>query len=129
VDRRPWSELPQPPFDRWPRPAFHVDYGFAWYSSAQRALITQTTVSRARREGGLVLCDWIDAALREDAAAIDAAGGTFLLHDFRSLDGYDTETRMVINERIKLRKADTHGGRSWWCVRRRCGAWRCALQI
>ncbi|HET6335821.1 MAG TPA: hypothetical protein VFG30_21495 [Polyangiales bacterium] len=127
MDRRSRNEIPQPPFDRWPRHTFHVEYGFAWYCSAQRALITQTTVNHARREGGLVLCDWIDTALREDGAAIDAAGGLFLLHDFRSLAGYDTETRMVINERIKLRKAGY--SRRTIMVVRPTPMWRMAMRV
>ena len=96
---------PSPPFARWPVQVFHPDYGFAWYCSEHKALITQTTVPHGRPEGGRVLSDWIDLALREDSAGIEAAGGLFLFHDFRSLSGYDTETRMLINARIKLRKS------------------------
>ncbi|HEX6242407.1 MAG TPA: hypothetical protein VFZ61_15955 [Polyangiales bacterium] len=82
----------------------HRHYGFAWYCSRDKALITQTTVDHGRSEGGRVLSDWIDLALREDADGIAAAGGLFLFHDFRSLAGYDTETRVPMNERIKQRK-------------------------
>lgn len=84
--------------------AYHREYGFAWYSSQSKALITQTTVDHGRCEGGRALCDWIDLALREDAVGIAAAGGLFLFHDFRSLAGYDTQTRVLINERIRQRR-------------------------
>jgi len=84
---------------------FHPDYGFAWYSSEQRALITQTHVVQGRAAGGRVLCDWIDTALKEDDLGIVAAGGLYLFHDFRSLTGYDTETRTLINDRIKRRRS------------------------
>lgn len=120
-------EIPIPPFERWPVHAFHADYGFAWYCTAQRALITQTTVSHARPAGGLVLCDWIDLALREDRAAIEASGGLFLLHDFRSLAGYDPETRVLINERIKLRKPGY--ARRTIMVVRPTPIWRMAMQV
>ena len=63
---------PGEPFARWPVHAFHPDYGFAWYCTRHRALITQTTVAHGHVAGGRVLCDWIDCALREDAAGIDA---------------------------------------------------------
>lgn len=118
---------PLPPFDGWPQHAFRHNYGFAWYCAAQRALITQTTVDHARSDGGRVLCDWIDAALREDGAAIDAAGGIFLFHDFRSLAGYDAETRVLINERIKLRKRGY--SRRTIMVVRPSPMWRMAMRV
>jgi hypothetical protein len=127
VNRRSQQVTPLPPFEGWAVQAFHVDYGFAWYCSEQRALITQTSVEHARREGGLVLCDWIDTALREDGAAIDAAGGLYLFHDFRSLSGYDTETRVAINERIKLRKPGY--SRRTIMVVRPTPMWRMAMRV
>jgi hypothetical protein len=103
LDQASQNEPPRAPFERWPVHAFHPDYGYAWYCSARSALITQTTVAHGRTEGGRVLCDWVDLVLLKDDAGIAAAGGMFLFHDFRSLAGYDTETRRLINERIKLR--------------------------
>jgi len=105
----------------------HPKYGFAWYSAQHKALITQTTVPHARPDGGRVLCDWIDAALREDEAGIDAAGGIFLFHDFRSLSGYDAETRILINERIKLRKPSY--SRRTIMVVRPTPMWRMAMRV
>jgi hypothetical protein len=95
---------PCAPFENWSVHAHHAHYGFAWYSSQTKALITQTTVDQRRCEGGRALCGWIDLALREDAEGIAAAGGLFLFHDFRSLAGYDTQTRLLINERIRQRR-------------------------
>jgi hypothetical protein len=121
------AEIPGEPFARWPVHAFHPDYGFAWYCTSQRALITQTTVAHGRLAGGQVLCDWIDCALREDAAGIDAAGGIFLFHDFRSLARYDPDTRSVINDRIKLRKPG-YARRSIMVVRP-TPIWRMAMHV
>jgi hypothetical protein len=118
---------PVAPFARWPVHAFHPDYGFAWYCAPQRALITQTTVTHGRVAGARALCDWIDCALREDAAGIDAAGGIFLFHDFRSLAGYDPATRTLINERIKLRKS-SYARRSIMVVRP-TPIWRMAMHV
>jgi hypothetical protein len=118
---------PSRPFERWHVHAFHPDYGFAWYSSAQKALITQTTVSYARPVGGLVLCDWIDDALREDAVEIETAGGLLLFHDFRSLTGYETETRSLINARIKQRKPGY--ARRTIMVVRPTPMWRMAMHV
>jgi hypothetical protein len=119
--------IPGAPFARWPVHAFHADYGFAWYCKAQRALITQTTVTYGRVAGARVVCDWIDCALREDAAGIDAAGGIFLFHDFRSLAGYDPDTRSLINERVKLRKPG-YARRSIMVVRP-TPVWRMAMHV
>jgi hypothetical protein len=90
-------------------------------------LITQTTVSHGRAAGGRVLCDWIDATLREDSEGIDASGGIFLFHDFRSLGGYDPETRAVINERIKHRKP-AYSRRTIMVVRP-TPIWRMAMHV
>jgi hypothetical protein len=118
---------PSAPFERWPIQVFHPDYGFAWYSSAHKALVTQTHVTHARPAGGHVLSDWIDAALREDAAGVEAAGGLFLLHDFRSLVGYDAETRTIVNDRIRARKPDY--ARRIIIVVRPKPIWRMAMHV
>lgn len=107
--------------------AFHPEYGFIWYCSAQRALITQTTVTYAHPAGGRVLCDFIDLTLREDAGGIAAANGLFLFHDFRSLTGYAAETRVLINERIKLRSP--HYARRTIMVVRPTPIWRMAMHV
>jgi hypothetical protein len=120
-------ESPRAPFERWPVPAFHADYGFAWYSRAERALVTQTVVSHGRAAGARVLCDWIDVTLKEDAAGIEASGGLYLFHDFRSLTGYDTDTRTIINDRIKLRRAGY--ARRTIMVVRPTPIWRMAMQV
>jgi hypothetical protein len=127
LDHTASRPFPLAPFEHWRVQAFHRDYGFAWYSTQQAALITQTTVTQARCEGGRVLCDWIDAALRENAAALEASGGIFLFHDFRSLSGYDTETRVLINERIKLRKPGY--SRRTIMVVRPTPIWRMAMRV
>jgi hypothetical protein len=119
--------IPGEPFARWPVHAFDPDYGFAWYCTPQRALITQTTVAHGRVAGARVLCDWIDGALREDTAGIDAAGGILLFHDFRSLARYDPDTRTLINDRIKLRKPG-YARRSIMVVRP-TPIWRMAMHV
>jgi hypothetical protein len=118
---------PHAPFENWPVHAHHRQYGFAWYCSQNKALITQTTVDHARCEGGRVLCDWIDLALKEDGEGIAAAGGIFLFHDFRSLAGYDTATRVLINERIKQRKPGY--SRRTIMVVRPTPIWRMAMHV
>jgi hypothetical protein len=121
------APAPVAPFAGWPPHAFHPDYGFAWYCTEQRVLITQTSVTHGRVNGGRVLCDWIDTALREDAAGIDALGGLFLFHDFRSLGGYDPETRALINDRIRQRKPG-YARRSIMVVRP-TPIWRMAMHV
>lgn len=107
--------------------AFHPEYGFVWYCSEQSVLITQTTVAYAHREGGRVLSDFIDLALREDADGIAAAKGLFLFHDFRSLTGYAAETRVLINDRIKLRSPGY--ARRTIMVVRPTPIWRMAMHV
>ena len=74
-----------------------------------------------------MLCDWVDTALREDAPAIAAAGGLLMFHDFRSLSSYDTETRVAINDRIKLRKPGY--SRRTIMVVRPTPMWRMAMRV
>jgi hypothetical protein len=107
--------------------AFHSDYGFAWYCSRERALITQTTVTQGRPAGGRVLSDWIDVALQEDDAGIRAAGGLLLFHDFRSLISYEPATRSLIESRIKERRSG-YSRRTIMVVRPK-PIWRMAMQV
>jgi hypothetical protein len=121
------ADSPREPFEHWPVHVFHPDYGFAWYSTSQRALITQTHVTYGRPAGGRVLCDWIDNALEKDGKGIDAAGGLYLFHDFRTLAGYDTDTRTLINDRIKLRRPKY--ARRTIMVVKPTPIWRMAMQV
>jgi hypothetical protein len=127
LDPASQHEPPRPPFARWPIHVFHRDYGYAWYCSARKALVTQTTVTQGRAEGGRVLCDWIDLILLKDGAGIATEGGVFLFHDFRSLAGYDTATRQLINERIKLRR--TGYARRTIMVIRPTPIWQMAMRV
>ncbi len=77
--------------------------GHGWYLESAGAFLSQTQVSRATTKGAAVLSGWVDACLEKDGVRIGALGGLFIFHDFRSIDTYEAEARLVMTERIKAR--------------------------
>ncbi len=118
---------PAPPFDRWPIHSYHPAYGFCWFSRTGAALITQTHVKRADVAAARVLADWIDGAVRHEVEVWTASKGLLLLHDWRSLGGYDSDARTLVVER--QRKRPNGYARRLCCVLEPTPLWRMALTV
>ena len=93
----------QSPFDRWPVQHDDPRYGYAWYCG-RGLIVSQTTVSHGSKEAAYAYHDYEGTILRLHAEEIAAAGGLFVIHDWRTLATYDTEARRVWQERMKSRK-------------------------
>lgn len=94
---------PRAPFAGWV-PHFSDDrVGHGWYLGSAGAFLSQTQVTRATADGATVLSGWVDTCLERDRERIDAMGGLFIFHDFRSIETYEAEARLVMTERIKAR--------------------------
>jgi hypothetical protein len=118
---------PVPPFDRWVTHAFDPSAGHCWYDRARALLVTQTVVPQATVPGARVVMDWVDAALEHEAPAIRAAGGLMVFHDWRSLGGYDSDARVLVNDRMRRRPRGY--SRRTICVVAPTPLWRMALTV
>ena len=118
---------PSPPFERWPVHGYHPSYGYCWFSRTGAALITQTQVKRADLGAAKVLTDWIDRAVQEEHVVWNASKGLLILHDWRSLNGYDSDARALVIER--QRKRPKGYARRLRCVVEPTPLWRMALTI
>ena len=115
------------PFDRWPIHSYHPAYGFCWFSRTGAALITQTHVKRADVAAARVLADWIDRAVRHELDVWTSSKGLLLLHDWRSLGGYDSDARTLVIER--QRRRPNGYARRLCCVLDPTPLWRMALTV
>src|SRR5262245_33586539 len=95
---------PVAPFADWPVQSFDPLVGFFWYAQPA-AFISQSVI----RHGSLDVIerqnDLMDQVLAARADEIRAAGGLFILNDWRSVRSYDQDARARQRERMKARPA------------------------
>lgn len=118
---------PRAPFDRWPLHLFDPSYGHCWWVADAAAIVTQTICTYGHAEGAAHMSDWVDACLAHEKPALEAAGGLLILHDWRSLQAYDSKSRVLINDRMKRRPKGY--ARRTMCVVRPTPLWRMALTV
>jgi hypothetical protein len=118
---------PAPPFERWPIHSYHPAYGYCWFSREGAALVTQTHVKRADLAAARVFTDWIDRAVRHEVEVWSASKGLLLLHDWRSVGGYDSDARTLVIERQRQRPKGY--ARRVCCVLDPTPLWRMALTV
>jgi hypothetical protein len=97
------SSLPAPPFDGWPIQRADPRFGFAWYVEPA-VLITQATVEIGTVEAVMAVNDVIDHYVNTRVRDYRAHGGLLIVHDWRSLKGYETVGRQHMLERMKRRE-------------------------
>jgi hypothetical protein len=115
------------PFDRWPIHAYRPAYGYCWFLRECAALVTQTHVPRADLAAARVLTDWIDQAVQYERDVWIARKGLLVLHDWRSLNGYDSDARALVIERQRRRPKGY--ARHVCCVVEPTPLWRMALTV
>jgi hypothetical protein len=92
-----------PPLDRWPEQLVDPRFGHAWFT-APAVFLNQLDVQRATLETVNVLHDAIDDVLAKRRPEIDAAGGLTIIHDWRQLQGYDSQARRTYLDRMRRRE-------------------------
>jgi hypothetical protein len=122
----PASAARQPPFDRWPLQHEDVRYGYAWYLG-RGLIVSHITVSHGSKDAAYAYHDYEGSILRFHADEVAAAGGLFVVHDWRALATYDAEARRVWQERMKTRKKGYLRG-SVVCVGRAAPLLKMAVQ-
>ncbi|HEX4340810.1 MAG TPA: hypothetical protein VH062_33105 [Polyangiaceae bacterium] len=101
-------------------------YGYVWYCGGG-LLISQVTVSHATREAVEAYHRFEEAVLRDCAVELKAAGGLFVIHDWRELESYDGVARTVWQERMRRRPKGYLRG-SVVCVERANALLKMAVQ-
>lgn len=93
---------PLPPFADWPIQAHDPAFGFAWYAQPA-AFVSQAHVRVGDETAVRVVQGWIDVVLAEREADIRAAGGLLVFHDWRLVERYTTEARVLYLQRMRAR--------------------------
>jgi hypothetical protein len=86
----------------WPVQAVDSRLGYVWFV-APNVFINQAHVRRADAAAATAVHDWVDRALGASGQAIAAAGGLVVVHDWRTLEGYDADARRIFLDRMRAR--------------------------
>lgn len=97
------DQRPAPPFEAWPVQIHEEGLGFAWYAEPA-AFVLQAGVEHGTVAFVDRFNDLIDHILLVRRDAVRAAGGVFILHDWRRMSGYDKEARTRAFERMRARE-------------------------
>jgi hypothetical protein len=94
---------PKSPFDDWPVPDFYApDYGFAWM--CEGGLVVSHAEATWGHEAGVAgYLEFEDRVLERYRTEIAAAGGLYVIHDWRAVTGYDSGARMHWQEQLRKR--------------------------
>ena len=77
-------------------------FGFAWFAHPA-VLVTQLTVEHGTQQLARHVHDVIDHVLEHARAEVRSSGGLYIIHDFRSMTGYDKEGRVEFLQRMRRR--------------------------
>lgn len=94
---------PKAPFESWPVQHYDPRYGFAWYCGAG-VIVSHVVIAHGSDAVAHAYHDFEGSVLHERAVEIAAAGGLFVIHDWRALVSYDANARRVWQDRMKSRK-------------------------
>lgn len=93
---------PRAPFLTWPHHLYDERFGFAWYT-APATFVNQVERTHGTIEVANGIHDAIDHVLEQHAEDIERHGGLLMIHDWRTLTGYDSQARQLYLERMKGR--------------------------
>jgi hypothetical protein len=114
------------PFENWP--IQHVDrhYGYAWYCGGG-IIVSHITARRGTAAAAESYHDFETRMLREHAMDMKAAGGLFVIHDWRAMESYDADARRIWQERMRAHEKGYLRG-SVVCVARANALLKMAVQ-
>ncbi len=117
---------PSAPFESWPVQHYDPRYGFAWYCG-KGIIVSHITITHGTSDVAHAYHDYEGRMLAEHAEEIGAAGGIFVIHDWRALVDYDAEARRVWQDRMKGRRKSYLRG-SVVCVQKASPLLKMAVQ-
>lgn len=95
--------LPAAPLDRWPLQLHVADFGYFWFGQPA-VLVDQTLHAHATERDATLIHDVVDQVLVDRKEEVEAAGGLFVVHDWRSLETYGGDARRTFMARMRRRK-------------------------
>jgi len=100
---QPMPPRPAAPLDRWPLQLHVPEFGFFWFGQPA-VFVDQTTHANATERDATLVHDVIDQLLVDRSEEVEAAGGLFIVHDWRSLETYEGDARRTFMARMRQRK-------------------------
>lgn len=94
---------PNAPFDRWRKYAFVNDLGYCWWLPEKGALVVQTSITHGDMRGSEALQDYLDKLLARESEVIAQFGGLAIVHDWRSVQTFDSGAAAHTVQRIRER--------------------------
>ncbi len=90
---------PRHPLHDWPVQVAAPGF-YAWYAEPA-AYISQTVSDRGTRRDAEEITRLVDLAIDERSEDVKRVGGLLILHDWRSLKGYDADARAFMMDRVR----------------------------
>ena len=88
---------PQPPFFDWPV-QLTLSGGYVWYTEPA-VLVTQAHITHATILDTLTMSERIDHVVRMRKTEVAKHGGLLVIHDWRSLETWDSDARQALIDR------------------------------
>ena len=93
---------PRAPFADWPI-QLETEHGFVWYAEPG-VLITQAHITHADLASVLPMSDYTDSLFSLKRDELTKLGGLLIIHDWRTVKSYDSDTRKHLIKRVQDRK-------------------------
>lgn len=94
---------PAAPFTNWPVQLADPRFGYAWYA-APGIFLNQLHVRQGTVEVANALHDAIDLVVARERRDYERLGGLLIIHDWRTMRGYDKAARQVYLDRMRSRE-------------------------
>ena len=90
---------PRNPLHDWPVQVATAGF-YAWYAEPC-AFVCQTVVDRGTRRDAEEITRLVDVVIDERGEDVKRAGGLLILHDWRTMKGYDADARAYMMDRVR----------------------------
>jgi hypothetical protein len=90
---------PRHPLHDWPLQVTTPGF-YAWYAEPA-VFISQTTGDRGTKRDAEEITHLVDIAIEERGEDVKRLGGLLIVHDWRSLKGYDADARAFMMDRLR----------------------------
>jgi len=93
---------PRAPFSHWPVQEMDPEFGFFWWLD-RATVVSQSFVPRFTVACAKAIHTRVDRVLAAKKDEVARENGLLMLHDWRSVDGYDREARQEFLDRTRAR--------------------------
>lgn len=93
---------PKAPFADWPIQLV-TPHGYVWYTDPG-VMITQAHIAHADLASVIPMSEYTDAVCEHRRGELAKLGGLLIIHDWRAVKGYDSDTRKHLIKRVQDRQ-------------------------